>query len=103
MDIHFILNGAQTRTHLSIILPSKMPVFYPSVGRRPRILFGAKQIMFESHINNGFLFGRVRIEGGIRLKPRQARNKFDSHWAWFIIAIIFSKEVIPGVSANDSH
>ena len=29
----------------------------------PRILFGARQTMFEPHINNGLLFGRVRIEG----------------------------------------
>jgi hypothetical protein len=34
---------------------------------------------------------------------RTARNKFDSHQSWFIIEKIFLKEVIPGVSADDSH
>jgi hypothetical protein len=38
------------------------------------MLFGAWQTMFEPHINNRFLFGRVRIEGRTQHFPIAAFN-----------------------------
>jgi hypothetical protein len=68
---------------IEIFCPKSVVIFWRWKVFGPVISFGPRQILVHGQ--------------------EQARNKFDSYWAWFIIAIIFLKEVIPGVSANDSH